>query len=81
MDDITSRSLAELQEALPAGGAGEQPCRCSECGSYLIVDVDSPDLPSAATGRVQARVTMVTGGRKGFLVVELQHTLGEESLS
>lgn len=48
------------------------------CGFYLIVDVNSP---TAATGRVQSWVTMVTGSRKGLLVVELQHTLGEKSLS
>lgn len=51
------------------------------CGLYLVVDVNSPDLPIAAAGRVQSGVTMVTGSRKGFLVVELQHTLGQKSLS
>lgn len=77
MDDITSSSLATVRSHRKQG----QQRAPTACGLYLTVDVNGPNLPTAATGRVQSWVTMVTGGRKAFLVVELQHTLGEKSLS
>lgn len=58
---------------------GRQRAAEPPCGLYLTVDVNSPNLPAAPTGRVHSWVTMVTG--EAFLVVELQHTLGEKSLS
>lgn len=52
---------------------------------YLVVDVNSPsDLPTAARDwfpKSQPLVTMVTSCCIGILVVELQSTLGQKSLS
>lgn len=50
-------------------------------GLYLIVDVNSPNLSTPANGCVQPWVAMVTSTCIDILVVELQHTLGEKSLS
>lgn len=49
---------------------------------YLVVDMNSSsDLPTAAHNRFQTLVAMVTSCCIDFLVVELQSTLGQKSLS
>lgn len=49
---------------------------------YLVVDVNgSSNLPAAARDRLQPLVVMVTSCCIGILVVELQSTLGQKSLS
>lgn len=50
-------------------------------GLYLIVDMNSPNLSTPPKGCVQSWVAMVPSGCIGILVVELQRTLGEKSLS
>lgn len=49
---------------------------------YLIIDVNSSaNLPATACDRFQPLVTMITSCCIGVLVVELQSTLGQKSLS
>lgn len=75
------------KEERGAGEPGEWTKKCKEKKKkpvcmYLVVDVNSSsNLPTAARDRLQPLVIMVTSCCIGILVVELQSTLGQKSLS